>query len=78
VEKWIVENDMDLDTLVWLKFEMADQEHVAVLKCSVCSRFVDKLESMRNFRPAFIDGTSNIRISTVILVACFYSRRNDP
>ena len=65
VEKWIVEHDRELDTSLWLKFDMADREHVALLKCSLCSRFSDKLESMRNFRPAFIDGTANIRVSTV-------------
>ena len=42
----------------------SDREHVTVLKCDVCSRFKDKLVSMRNFRPAFIDGTTNIRAST--------------
>ncbi len=65
MEKWITENDREFDTSVWLKFDMADRQHVAVLKCSICSRFSDKLESMRNFRPAFIDGTTNIRLSTV-------------
>ena len=28
------------------------------------TQFNEKLESMRNFRPAFIEGTSNIRAST--------------
>ena len=42
---------------------MADREHVALLKCSVCSQFATKLESMRNFKAAFIDGSSNIRTS---------------
>ena len=65
VEKWIVENDRELNTSVWLKFEMADREHIALLKCSVCSQFATKLESMRNFKAAFIDGSSNIRISSV-------------
>ena len=35
-----------------------------VLKCDVCTRFKDKLISMRNFRPAFIDRTTNIWAST--------------
>ena len=65
VEKWIVEIDCELNTSVWLKFEMADREHVALLKCSVCSQFATKLESMRNFKAAFIDGSSNTRIPSV-------------
>ena len=44
----------------------SDREHVTVLKCDVCSRFKDKLVSMRNFRPAFIDGTTNIRAETAM------------
>ena len=65
VEKWISELDREFDTSLWLKFDMADREHVALLKCSICSQFSDKLDSMRNFRPAFINGTANIRVSTV-------------
>ena len=65
VEKWIAENDKSLQTLSWVRFEMSsDREHVTVLKCDVCSRFKDKLVSIRNFRPAFIDGTTNILAST--------------
>ena len=64
VEKWITENDRAMNTGTWLKFEMADRNHVAVLKCAVCSQFKAKLESMRNYRPAFIDGTSNVRVRT--------------
>ena len=65
VEKWIKENDSQLSTFVWLKFSMVDREHIAVLNCSICSQFCTKQESMRNFKPAFIDGSSNIRISAV-------------
>ncbi len=64
VEKWVVENDRALNTSVWLKFDMTDRDHVASLRCEVCSQFKDKLVSMRNFRPAFIDGTTNVRTTT--------------
>ena len=60
VEKWVVENDRELNTSVGLKFE-GDRNHVFSLKCVVCSEFKDKLISMRNYRPAFIEGTTNIR-----------------
>ncbi len=60
-----MENDWELNTSTWLKLEMVDREHVALLKCSVCSQFATKLESMRNFKAAFIDGSSNIRLSSV-------------
>ena len=66
VEKWVVENDKELNTSVWLKFETAagDRERVATLKYAVCSRFRERLQPMRNYRPAFIEGTSNVRTST--------------
>ena len=39
VEMWIVENDKELNTSIWLKFETAadDRDRVATLKCAVCS-----------------------------------------
>ena len=63
VKKWIIENDRAMNTSTWLKFKMAERDHVAVLKCAIC-QFKAKLESMRNHRPAFIDSTSNVRMST--------------
>ena len=41
VERWIVENDKQLDTTIWLKFEMAvgDREHVSALKFGICIQF---------------------------------------
>ena len=61
----MVENDRTLNTSLWLKFDMADRDHVATLRCAVCSQFKEKLACMRNFRPAFIEGTTNIRTSTM-------------
>jgi len=45
VDKWIADNDKTLNTTTWLKYDKADREHVATLKCSVCFRFNDKLLS---------------------------------
>ena len=63
-DKWLAEYDKTLNTSVWLKYELADRDHVVALKCAVCSQFKAKLESMRNYRSAFIEGTSNVRTST--------------
>ena len=67
VQKWIAQHDKALNTTVWLKFESAagDREHVAKLICSVCQQFRQKLESSRNYRPAFIKGTANVKLCTV-------------
>ena len=65
VQEWISQYDKQFNTAVWLKFDMVDRTCVSTLRCSVCTQFQKQLESMRNFRPAFIDGTTNVRISTV-------------
>ena len=72
VEKWISENDKTLDTTLWLRFEVAsdDREHVSTLKCSVCKQFKDRLISMRNYNPAFVEGTANTRTSAFKEHAC--------
>ena len=66
VEKWIKENDRSLNTTVWLKFDSNSHDHVNTLSCKVCSRYMykDKLIGMRNYHPAFVEGTSNVRASS--------------
>ena len=59
-----MENDKDLDTATWLKFEKLDRQTVATLKCSVCIRYEDKLYGCRHFNSAFINGSSNLRSSS--------------
>ena len=63
VNKWKAENDKALNTSTWLVFEKLDRDHVASLKCSVCARFEEKLRSCRNYNPAFVVGTKNLRAS---------------
>ncbi len=53
-----------LNTVTWLKYEKADRYHVALLKCTVCKGFVDKIRGSRNFSPAFVDGSTNLRTSS--------------
>ena len=67
VEKWAVENDKSLNTAVWLKFDVdpANRTRVMSLKCSVCSRFREKLTGMRNYNAAFVEGSVNLRVSSV-------------
>jgi len=37
---------------------------VSILKCVLCIRFQDKLCSGKNFNPAFISGSKNLRTSS--------------
>ena len=64
VEKWIRDYDKTLNTMLWLKFKMADRDHVSSLRCDLCSQFKDKLISMRNYRSAFVEGTTNVKTSS--------------
>ena len=65
VERWIVENDKQLDMTIWLKFETAvgDRKHVSALKCGVCIQVKERLVSLHNYNPAFINGFMNTRTS---------------
>ena len=64
VQKWIAENDKALNTATWLKYVASGRSHVEALMCSVCIKFKDKLEGMRNFKPGFIEGSRNLRASS--------------
>ncbi len=65
VEKWITDYDKAFNTATWLNYEKADRSRVSCLKCSVCERFVDKLRGYRNFSLAFIEGSANLRTSSL-------------
>ena len=64
VEKWKTDHDRELDTLTWLTYKMADRNHVDSMSCSVCTCFRAKIQGMRNFSQAFIEGTQNLRASS--------------
>ena len=63
-EKWVKEFDKTLNSSVWLRFEVADRDHVVSLSCAVCSQFQSKLVGMRNYRASFVDSTSNVKTSS--------------
>ena len=63
-----MEDSGKVDQGEWLPVEhfcLVEVQHIALFKCSICSQFSTKLESMKNFKPAFTDGSSNILISAV-------------
>ena len=41
VDKWIIENDKELDTIIWVMYDtmIGDREHVSALKHGVCIQF---------------------------------------
>ena len=64
VQKWITESDREMSMSARLKYEKADRDYVATLKCSMCIQFNEKLRGMRNYNPAFVVGLKNLRASS--------------
>ena len=64
VEKWIAKNDKPLSTSTWLKYDKADREYVATLKCSVCIEFPRQAVWMCNYNSAFIGRSKNLQASS--------------
>ena len=66
VDRWIAESDKTLSTATWLVYEIdrTNRSRVVSLKCSVCTRYSQKLVGMRNYNSAFVEGTSNLRTSS--------------
>ena len=57
-----------MNTSGWLKYNKVDREFVAMLKCSVCIEFNlwfnEKLRGMRNYNPAFVVSSKNLRAAS--------------
>ena len=46
VEKWVAENDKDLDTSLWLKYVKDGRDTIGLLKCAACLQFETRLVRM--------------------------------
>ena len=53
-------------TSLWLQYNKFDSCHVSALQCKVCTKFVDRIRSSRNFNSAFINGSTNLWASRSI------------
>ena len=72
-EKWQRNYDGDHQTLSWLRCDTdkADRNLVALLWCSVCRNYQDKICSMKNYSSVWVMGTENQLTSNVLdHVAC--------
>ena len=57
----------EFNTMRWLDFSMqGDGKYVAEMKCKVCRESRERLISLRNYHPSFIEGMNNVRLSAVI------------
>ena len=64
--KWVHENDKDLSTTVWLRYNTRSDmpQVVDTLKCRVCTQFEDKIYGCKNFTAASITGSQNLKTSS--------------
>ena len=60
VDKWITQSDKELNTVMWLKYNLIDRIYVKKLRCAVCTQFKSKLEGMRNYSANFIEASDNL------------------
>ena len=44
----------------------SDGKHVAEVRCKICTEFTERLVSLQNYRPTFIEGTDNVRSSAIV------------
>ena len=45
VDKWVLDHDKALNTAIWLTYEKVDRHHVALLQCSVCKWFEERIKN---------------------------------
>ena len=67
-KKWQRDFDKDFQSLTWLDcvttFQSGKKVFIA-LRCSVCSRFKERVQSSRNFRDKWISGADSLRTGNI-------------
>ena len=63
ISKWIDKDLAKTNPSVWLKHEDNGKGEVLQMKCSICTKFQKKIQQNRDFSDAWINGTSNRRLS---------------
>ena len=67
-KKWQCDLDREHQTVSWLSCNTAKRSGKTVvtqLKCKVCTEFVEKIRSRKNFNDSWIVGAESVRISNV-------------
>ena len=64
--KWQRELNKEYDSVVWLKCEQDGATGTVVaMFCEVCRKYEDKIQSLRNYSPVWIHGSTNLKTSSV-------------
>ena len=67
-KKWVVEYDVDCQTMTWLDCETENEAGVKVvtsLKCRMCSKYRDKIIGRKNFSAKWITGADSVKTTNV-------------
>ena len=68
-QRWKCELDKDHQTMTWLECEAttnnAGKRVVDTLKCKVCTKFKNQIQSKRNYSDHWIEGAGSLRVSNI-------------
>ena len=67
-DKWKRVYEWDYRAMSWLRCSMnsTDKTLMSTLWCAVCKQYESRLESLKNFSRAWIDGSTNQKTSNII------------
>ena len=68
-QRWKCELDKDHQTMTWLECEAktnsAGKRVVDILKCKVCTKFKNQIQSKRNYSDRWVEGAGSLRVSNI-------------
>jgi len=64
--RWQTEKEKEHQTMSWLRCDKDSKKYVEQLWCATCRQFEDKIRRVKNFSPAWINGSSNQKVSNVV------------
>ncbi len=67
-DKWKRDMDKNYSTLTWLCCEVDKKNRslVSSMFCKVCREYEDRIVSLRNFSPVWINGSYNHRTNSIV------------
>ncbi len=67
-ERWKSQFDREHHSLLWLscKKDPSDRSIVSTLYCEVCQKYESKIEGLRNYSAAWINGSANHKTSNIL------------
>ena len=64
-KKWQRDFDKEIKSITWLDCVTSGKKEVVALRCTVCYRFKERIQSSRNFSDKWIVGADSLRTSNI-------------